>query len=116
MRDSKEEPLDGYQAIFADGERVGTVAGISTQSIVIEQGRWLRTYRAVPMNLVAVRHMDRSVIVLVEPDSLARSPKIKPDRAIDDELIAAHYEAAEITTEALGAANDKEGENEHGRI
>ena len=116
MRPSEAEPLDGYEVILADGERVGTVAGVSRQSIVIERGRWLRAYRAVPMTLASVRHIDRSVIVLVPPDVLARSPKIKPDRAVDDDLIAAHYEAAAIATEALAVADDKKRGTEHGGI
>jgi len=116
MIPSEAEPLDGYQVILADGERVGTVAGVSPESIVIERGRWLRTYRAVPMTLASVRHIDRSVIVLVPSDVVARSPKIKPDRAVDDDLIAAHYEAAAIVAEALAVAHGKEREIEHGRL
>jgi hypothetical protein len=113
MRPSEAEPLDGYQVLSVDGDRVGTVAGVSKESIVVERGRWRRTYRAVPMTLAAVRHIDRSVIVLVQPDVLARSPKIKPDRAVDDDLIAAHYEASTIATETLAVAPDKERETEH---
>jgi hypothetical protein len=68
------------------------------------------------MALASVRHIDRSVIVFVPPGVLARSPKIKPDRAVDDELIAAHYEAAAVAAHALALTHDKEGGTEDGEI
>lgn len=102
MRGSDGEPIDGYDVVSLDGDRVGTVAGVSTASIVVEQQRWLRaSFRALPRTLAAVRHSDRSVIVLVQPEVLARSPKIKPDQPVDEELVAAHYEGWAVATDAL---------------
>ena len=102
MSASEGEPIDGYEVVSLDGNRIGTVAGVSTGSIVVEQERWLRaSFRALPRTLAAVRQSDRSVIVLVPPEVLARSPKIRPDQPVDEELVAAHYEGWAVAEAAL---------------
>ena len=103
------EPTDGYDVITADGERVGVVVGVSAGSIVVERRRLLRSWRALPMRLAVVRASDRTVIMLVSPDELWRSPKVERDEPVDDELVASHYEATALVRSALEASRDTNG-------
>ena len=100
MVNSRLEPLDGYD-VFVEGERIGIVVGVSRESIVIRQGVLIRSFRAVPMSAAVVRDAERSVTVFVSRAAVRRSPKINRNQAVDDALIAAHYEAAALVEGAL---------------
>jgi hypothetical protein len=100
------EPTDGYDVITTDGDRVGTVVGVSAESILVERRRLFRSWRALPMRLAVVRASDRTVIMLVSPDELWRSPKVERDEPVDDELVASHYQATDLVRSALEASLD----------
>ena len=88
-------PVDAYAVVTIAGQPIGTVAGVSDRTIVVEHGRWpFRSYRAIVAELAIVRDVDRTVIVLVSPQELAQSPKLRRDQPVDDAAVVRYYAEA----------------------
>lgn len=89
--------VDGYRVQTFFGERLGSVVGVSTHSVVIRRSSRFglrRTIRAVPLTLTTVQESERRVTVLVARDVIDRSPGIEPSRPVDDAGIHLYYQRA----------------------
>lgn len=68
--------IDGYQVITIDGVRVGTVTSTSEHGLVVRCGSWpRRSLRALPVEQVVIRDIDRTVLMLSSPDELQQLGK-----------------------------------------
>lgn len=69
----ERDPVEGYQVITIDGARVGTVAGSSSDGLVVRCGNWpRRSLRALPVEQAVIRDVDRTVLMLASPETLRR--------------------------------------------
>lgn len=63
--------VEGYQVITIDGVRVGTVADVADDELLLRCGSWpRRTVRALPVEQAVVRDIDRTVLMLASPGEL----------------------------------------------
>src|SRR5437899_2327728 len=88
----------GYEVITSDEKKVGRVAEIVGDNLVVEHGTLMKSRHALPK---AFAHADDSahvVRVTVPKEILLDSPKIG-SRGLDADAVAAHYGLASADTD-----------------
>jgi hypothetical protein len=69
----EHDRVEGYQVIMIDGGRVGTIVASDENGLVVRCGSWpRRSLRALPVGQAVIRDVDRTVLMLVSPETLPR--------------------------------------------
>lgn len=67
----KDDPIQGYQVVTIDGDRVGSVAAVSDGLIAVRCGNWpFQRLRALAAGLAVIRDVDHTVLILTSPEDL----------------------------------------------
>jgi hypothetical protein len=78
----------GYQVVAPTGRAVGKVVNESQAVLVVEVGsRLRRSWRALPKRYASIDATQQRVLMQVSPQDLDRSPSVRPDVPVDEELI-----------------------------
>jgi hypothetical protein len=84
--------IHGYRVMTTEGKTVGHVAGESETALMVECGMWPRkVWRGLPKRYTSIDHEERSVLMQMSKEMLARSPKLKQGVAVDDEAVASWW-------------------------
>jgi hypothetical protein len=84
--------VQGYEVVTYDEKTVGTVVDESENMVVVECGHWPRkSWHALPKRCISVQEPERKVLMQISKEVLSGSPKIAPNQAFDERLVADYY-------------------------
>jgi hypothetical protein len=84
--------IEGYRVMTTEGKRIGHVAGETERALVVECGTWPRkAWHALPRAYASVNEEERSVMMQVSKEILAKSPRLKQGAPVDDEAVASWW-------------------------
>ena len=84
----------GYDVITSDEKKVGRVADVHGDNLIVEHGTLLKRKHAIPMTFAHSDESEQVVRVSIPKEIVEASPKIE-NGSIDRKAIAMHYGLAE---------------------
>jgi hypothetical protein len=93
------ETLEGYEVVTCDDHKVGRVAGIHGDYVLVEHGTLFKSKHAIPRAFVEVHGDERVVRTTVSKEVVCDSPKVNGD--FDEQAIGLHYGLASAEDEPL---------------
>lgn len=93
------EALEGYDVLTCDDHKVGRVAGVHGDYLLIEHGTVFKSRHALPRTFAEVHEDERIVRTTVSKEVVSESPKVNGD--FDEHAIALHYGLASAEDEPI---------------
>src|SRR2546423_2650926 len=95
--------MEGYDVITSDDCKLGHVAGMIGDNVVVEHGTLRKSRHPVPKTFAHVDDTEQVVRLTVSKEIVERAPKVDGDE-LDEQAVAEHYglAAAYEAPETLG--------------
>jgi hypothetical protein len=106
----------GYEVITSDDKKVGRVAEVHGDNVILEHGTVRKTRHALPKAFAHADDAQRLVRVTVPKEILLDSPKVGSGGDFDADAVAAHYglAGAEDAPTTRGAGDEVRGDPAYG--
>jgi hypothetical protein len=88
--------MEGFEVITSDDCKLGHVAAVQGEHLIVEHGVLKKSRHAVPQNFAYTDDAEKTVRLTVSKQIVESSPKLDHD-AIDTQAVAEHYGLAEGT-------------------
>jgi hypothetical protein len=86
--------VEGYEVFGSDGAKVGEVAKVEGDFLIVESGLLRKSHHAVPRTFAHAEEGERVVRLTISKELVADSPSVE-DGELDRRAVAAHYGLAE---------------------
>lgn len=85
----KRSAMEGYEVITSDDHKLGHVAEVREENLIVEHGHVLKKRHAVPKVLAYPDESEQVVRLSVSSELVDASPKV--DDGVDNRAVAEHY-------------------------
>jgi hypothetical protein len=100
--------MHGWQVVTSGGEKVGRVAAVLDDYVVVQQGHLHKTKHPIPKRFAHLREADETVCLTLPKSMVDDSPAMDGDE-FDDQRVAEHFG---LVGHSVGVATEGEGETE----
>ena len=83
--------MHGWQVVTSGGEKVGRVAAVLDDYVVVQQGHLRKTRHPVPKRFVHPREQEETVCLSLPKAVVDDSPALNGDDEFDEQQVAEHY-------------------------